>query len=412
MDEMNLTLPPELESSLDDFYAIPEPDPAFASRLDQDLQSRFGEFSSPETVSRKTFMQSLRARPALALLIVLLAIALLSGVAYAISRLTGFIPGFGFTSGAGDVYVLGEPASASVDGVTLRVENAVDDGSRFWVELTRSGELDSHQDFQIAAYILLPDGQKVQSLTGRETGISAGQTQMAYEFPPLPAGAKTIILQFEFITRDGDTLRSIDIPLVLRPIRPGELMQTLTKLARKYPGKKMQQLVEALQPALASLPPVAQEAAARQVIIDRIQKDLALFTQLTIPPSTQADVVNHTYAKMCKLGNAALVSEACTELHAWRKLVKTLGYQLAMVDMKTPDKARLLSRMTRLGSKLGDIHDLCFLQEMIEGSALLLCQELDMGPLFKRLARERAALLKTIRKRYCHVCPPPRQQDS
>ena len=224
MDEMNLTLPPELESSLDDFYAIPEPDPAFASRLDQDLQSRFGEFSSPETVSRKTFMQSLRARPALALLIVLLAIALLSGVAYAISRLTGFIPGFGFTSGAGDVYVLGEPASASVDGVTLRVENAVDDGSRFWVELTRSGELDSHQDFQIAAYILLPDGQKVQSLTGRETGISAGQTQMAYEFPPLPAGAKTIILQFEFITRDGDTLRSIDIPLVLRPIRPGELI--------------------------------------------------------------------------------------------------------------------------------------------------------------------------------------------
>lgn len=206
-------------------------------------------------------------------------------------------------------------------------------------------------------------------------------------------------------------LRSLSASLARQRDRDVAL-QTLTKLARKYPGKKMQQLVEALQPALASLPPVAQEAAARQVIIDRIQKDLALFTQLTIPPSTQADVVNHTYAKMCKLGNAALVSEACTELHAWRKLVKTLGYQLAMLDMKTPDKARLLSRMIRLGSKLGDVHDLCFLQEMIEGSALLLCQELDMGPLFKRIARERAALLKTIRKRYCHVCPPPRQQAS
>ena len=147
MDEMNPTLPPELESSLDDFYATPEPDPAFASRLDQSLRRRFGEFSSPKHAPRKTFMQSLRARPALALLIVLLAIALLSGVAYAISRLTGFIPGFGFTSGAGDVYVLQGPASVSVDGVTLQVEKAVDDGSRFWVELIRSGNLDSAPGF-------------------------------------------------------------------------------------------------------------------------------------------------------------------------------------------------------------------------------------------------------------------------
>jgi hypothetical protein len=224
MDEMDLTLPPGLESSLDEFYAEPEPDLAFASRLDRDLQHRFGEFSFPKRVPRRTFVQSLRARPALALLIVFLAIGLLSGAAYAISRLTGFIPGFGFTSGAGDVYVLQEPASGSVDGVTLQVEKAVDDGSRFWVELTRSGSLDSNQDFQIAAYILLSDGQKVQFLTGRDTGLSTGQSQMAFEFPPLPADTKSLSLQFEFITREGDTLRSVDIPLVLRPIRPGELI--------------------------------------------------------------------------------------------------------------------------------------------------------------------------------------------
>jgi hypothetical protein len=76
-------------------------------------------FSSPKRAPRKTFLQFLRARPALALLIVLLAIGLLTGAAYAISRLTGFIPAFGFISGEGDIYVLGEPASASVDGVTL-----------------------------------------------------------------------------------------------------------------------------------------------------------------------------------------------------------------------------------------------------------------------------------------------------
>ena len=32
MDEMDLSLPPGLESSLNDFYAVPESDPAFASR--------------------------------------------------------------------------------------------------------------------------------------------------------------------------------------------------------------------------------------------------------------------------------------------------------------------------------------------------------------------------------------------
>ena len=47
---------------------------------------------------------------------------------------------------------------------------------------------------------------------------------MTFEFSPLPAGTKTLSLLFEFVRQDGDTLRSVDIPLVLRPIRPGELI--------------------------------------------------------------------------------------------------------------------------------------------------------------------------------------------
>jgi len=42
-------------------------------------------------------MQTLRARPIFALIVVLIALSLLTGVVYALGRLTGFIPGFGFT---------------------------------------------------------------------------------------------------------------------------------------------------------------------------------------------------------------------------------------------------------------------------------------------------------------------------
>ena len=45
-----------------------------------------------ERVERKNFMQTIRTRPALALFLVLLALALLSSVAYAIGKVTGFIP--------------------------------------------------------------------------------------------------------------------------------------------------------------------------------------------------------------------------------------------------------------------------------------------------------------------------------
>ena len=45
---------------------------------------------------RKSFMTTLRNRPLLAILIVLLIMLLLTGVAYAVGLLTGYIPGIGF----------------------------------------------------------------------------------------------------------------------------------------------------------------------------------------------------------------------------------------------------------------------------------------------------------------------------
>jgi hypothetical protein len=78
---------------------------------------------------RKTFMQTLRARPALVILLALLALLLLTGVAYAIGRLTGFIPGVGFVQ-TNALRVLAEPVSQTRNGITVSIEQVVVDPER------------------------------------------------------------------------------------------------------------------------------------------------------------------------------------------------------------------------------------------------------------------------------------------
>ncbi|MEI8133034.1 MAG: hypothetical protein WCG34_11425, partial [Leptolinea sp.] len=190
MDEMNLNLPPELETALTGFYSALEPDVAFAARLELELRRRQSDLLEPVTPSRfplwfkrSSFMQTLPARPALMILLVLLALSLLTGVAYAIGRLAGFIPGFGFTADASVVYMLQAPAQAAKDGVTISVDNAISDQDKFWVAITQSGKIDTQPDNYSSAFIRLPDGTKIDYRQGGATDPSADPQKMTFEFP-------------------------------------------------------------------------------------------------------------------------------------------------------------------------------------------------------------------------------------
>ena len=74
---------------------------------------------------RETFMQTLRARPILVLVFALLALLILTTVAYAIGRLTGYIPGIGLIDQSAPIRVLAEPVSVTREGVTVTVKEAV-----------------------------------------------------------------------------------------------------------------------------------------------------------------------------------------------------------------------------------------------------------------------------------------------
>src|SRR5688572_24309471 len=73
---------------------------------------------------RRTLMQAVRARPALAILLAILALLVLTGVAYAIGRSLGYIPGVGFVQPA-SLRVLVEPVHQTREGVTVTIEQVV-----------------------------------------------------------------------------------------------------------------------------------------------------------------------------------------------------------------------------------------------------------------------------------------------
>jgi hypothetical protein len=78
---------------------------------------------------RRTFMQTLRTRPVMVIVIVVLALSLLTGVVYAIGRLTGYIPGIGFVQ-KNSLRILEEPVSQAKGGITVSIEQVFVDSER------------------------------------------------------------------------------------------------------------------------------------------------------------------------------------------------------------------------------------------------------------------------------------------
>jgi hypothetical protein len=155
-------------------------------------------------------------------LLVLLALGLLTGVAYAIGRLSGFVPGFGFVSDAASALVLETPVETTESGIRIRVEKAVNDSSRFWVEMTLSQN--PHPETLYDATVLLSNGQTIplQQMGWHEP--LSGKVPILFEFPPLPLATESITLQFKYSLTEKGSWTAVTIPVKLRPLRSGEII--------------------------------------------------------------------------------------------------------------------------------------------------------------------------------------------
>lgn len=183
-----------------------------------------------QRVERKNFMQTVRTRPALALFLVLLALALLSTVAYAIGKVTGYIPGVGIVDQSTPLRILAEPVVVERDGLTVTVSQVVTDSNRTFVAYVVDGILipsgGKPPICHARPFLQLPDGSALSLLSGGVSGFG-GQvgTTVRFEttvsYPPIPASVDNVTLNFPCILPEGTGPENWQIALELSPAPAG-----------------------------------------------------------------------------------------------------------------------------------------------------------------------------------------------
>jgi hypothetical protein len=180
-------------------------------------------------VERKNFMQTVRTRPALALLLVLLALALLSSVAYAIGKVTGYIPGVGLVNQSLLLRILAEPVTVERDGITVTVDQLVADLDHTYVAYTLGGiRVPQNSPAMCSAVpsLQLPDGTTL-NITGGGAGGFGGEVGTIVKFettvyyPPVPAEVDQVTFNLDCVLPQGSGPENWQIPLVLIPAPQG-----------------------------------------------------------------------------------------------------------------------------------------------------------------------------------------------
>ena len=171
-------------------------------------------------------MQTLRAKPVLLFLVILLALTLLTGAVYAIGRSLGYIPGVGIIDQSAPLRVLAEPVTMTREGVTITVTEAVLSADKTVILLNVEGvPSKAYPNDELIgcmgnANLRLADGTLLE---GGHIG-AGGWTHFEnrLEYGPIPANVNEAALTFDCIgfTRAGALPENWDIPLRFAPAPP------------------------------------------------------------------------------------------------------------------------------------------------------------------------------------------------
>ena len=175
-------------------------------------------------LERKTLMQTLRAKPALFFFVILLALTLLTSVAYAISRSLGYIPGIGLVEQGAPIRVLAEPVSVERDGITLTVKQTVLTVDQTVVVFRLENipwEAFSHDENVGGCYatpsLRLPDGKALDMIEG---GGSANEIRFVYPAIPPTVNEATFVLPCIQNTLPGKAPENWQLALRFVPAPP------------------------------------------------------------------------------------------------------------------------------------------------------------------------------------------------
>jgi hypothetical protein len=194
-------------------------------------------------IGRKSFMKTLRTRPLVAIVLALLILLALTGVAYAIGKSLGYIPGLGVVE-TSSLRVLAEPVSDTQDGVTVSVYKGFTDINHTELVIKIESQVEPSPNLNCGNgtdLLRLPDGG---TLAIQQSGGSNDAYWMV--FPPLPAGITTATLQIPclpFFSAPGNW----EFPLTFRHASQNEVVQILEIPAQLTPTETAQVLENSIQ---------------------------------------------------------------------------------------------------------------------------------------------------------------------
>jgi hypothetical protein len=178
-------------------------------------------------LERKPLMMTLRTRPILALLIALFILLALSGVAYALGKSLGYIPGVGLVDQSAPIRVLAEPVTVKQQEISVTVSEVVADATRTFISYRVDG-IPFVENERPACSSLpemrLPDGSTLETTGGGE-GIPVVRTgdslnfEAEYIYTPIPTGENkvTFVLDCVLPKETGQGKWEIPLELVAAP---------------------------------------------------------------------------------------------------------------------------------------------------------------------------------------------------
>ncbi len=191
-------------------------------------------------LERKTFSQTLRTRPALMILLVLLALSLLTGVAYAVGRSLGYIPGVGLVEQGAAIRVLAQPVSLTRDGITITIIQATLTTEKTVIVYRTEGIPAAARPKGESAASCNPSAPSLQLPDGTELKIIGGegsQSESRMTLPAIPAGVYAVKFHLPCLAdvAPGKAPENWEIPLRFMPASSDLTVIPVIELATPLP---------------------------------------------------------------------------------------------------------------------------------------------------------------------------------
>jgi hypothetical protein len=243
-----LNQPSELEKAVRDAATVPEPDAEFI----HSLRARFiteGHASANKNqetfMKQKTFSQRITWALAVLVLVTLIVLSTQPTVVTALKRLFGYVPNVGIIDQSTQVRMLTEPATVTRAGYTVTVEQAVLNNEKSSVVYSYSLPpdyvfSDNHSVTSGAPFLTLPDGTRLDILTGRHVASAdCPQCYLRYlmEFPPLPADVNEVTLELPYLVAapDDTTPKDWTFELKFKPADPADIAPVIEQVITPMP---------------------------------------------------------------------------------------------------------------------------------------------------------------------------------